>query len=172
MHRASERLHESKKHLLLHRIKKLGFSAKDFENMHHYIMHYAPIIIHMNVANFKFYEKDTHYRNQFEVRGGCSARVTWEDRMFDNRHHSATPFERVKYGTMNFTNDPFGVQACMGYGQSYFLLKRHVRDRCTITDMDSSSPASTIATFRFIFHLLIKLNDGELKAAFEGSKGN
>lgn len=73
---------------------------------------------------------------------------------------------------MNFTNDPFGVQACMGYGQSYFLLKKHVRDRCTITDMDSSSPASTIATFRFIFHLLIKLNDGELKAAFEGSKGN
>lgn len=72
---------------------------------------------------------------------------------------------------MNFTNDPKGVNACQGYGQSYFLLKSHVRDRCTITDMDSASPSATIATFRFIFHLLMKLSDAELKAAFEGSKG-
>lgn len=101
-----------------------------------------------------------------------SARTNWEDRMFDKKHHNATGFERVKYGTMNFTNDPKGVRACSGYGQSYFLLKTHVRDRCTITDMDSSSPAATIATFRFIFHLLMKLSDAELHSAFEGSKGN
>lgn len=72
---------------------------------------------------------------------------------------------------MNFTNDPSGVMACSSYGQSYFLLKSHVRDRCTITDMDSSSPSSTLGTFRFIFHLLMKLSDVELKSAFEGSKG-
>jgi hypothetical protein len=91
--------------------------------------------------------------------------------MFDNKHHSATGFERVKYGTMNFTNDPTGVKVCAGYGQSYFLLKPHVRDRCTITDMDSSSASSTLGTFRFIFHLLMKLSDAELQSAFEGSKG-
>jgi hypothetical protein len=91
--------------------------------------------------------------------------------MFDRKHHHATGFERVKYGTMNFTNDPKGVRACMGYGQSYFLLKPHVRDRCTITDMDSSSPSATLGTFRFIFHLLLKLSDAELHSAFEGSKG-
>lgn len=91
--------------------------------------------------------------------------------MFDRKHHTATGFERFKYGTMNFTNDPSGVMACAGYGQSYFLLKGHVRDRCTITDMDSSSPSSTLGTFRFIFHLLMKLSDPELHSAFEGSKG-
>ena len=91
--------------------------------------------------------------------------------MFDKRHQYATGYERVKYGTMNFTNDPSGVRVCMGYGQSYFLLKPHVRDRCTITDMDSSSPSATLGTFRFIFHLLMKLSDPELKSAFEGSKG-
>jgi hypothetical protein len=37
--------------------------------------------------------------------------------------------------------------------------------------MDSASATATIGTFRFIFHVLIKLSDAELKAAFEGSKG-
>ena len=71
---------------------------------------------------------------------------------------------------MNFTNDPKGVRACFGYGQSYFLLKSHVRDRCTITDMDSSSPTAQIGTFRFCFQVLNKLSDAELKAGIEGSK--
>ena len=86
--------------------------------------------------------------------------------MFDRKHHNATPFERVKYGTMNFTNDPKGVAVASGYGQSYLLLKPHVRDRCTITDMDSASNTATIATFRYINHLLMKLSDAEIKAAF------
>lgn len=90
--------------------------------------------------------------------------------MFDKMHHNAKDFERVKYGTMNFTNDPHGVSVCQSYGQSYFLLKSHVRNRCTMTDMDSSSPNSTICTFRFCYHLLCKLSDKEIKAAFDGSK--
>jgi hypothetical protein len=125
----------------------------------------------------QFFVKDTHYRNQFETKKSSgslssSSRISWEDRMFDHKHHSATPFERVKYGTINFTNDPKGVRACVGYGQSYFLLKPHVRNRCTVTDMDSSSPSATIATFQFCYHLLNKLPDAELRAAFEGSKAN
>jgi len=43
--------------------------------------------------------------------------------MFDKMHHNAKDSERVKYGTMNFTNDPHGVAVCSSYGQSYFLLK-------------------------------------------------
>ena len=123
-------------------------------------MHYAPIIIHFRVQNFQFYTQDTHYRNCFEVtKRNNPGRVQWEDRMFDNKLHNASFYERVKYGTMNFTNDPRGVNACLGYGQSYFLLKSHVRDRCTITDMDSASSSATIGTFRFIFHVLVKLSD-------------
>jgi hypothetical protein len=43
--------------------------------------------------------------------------------MFDKKYSKATDFERVKYGVINFTNDPKGVGACVGYGQSYFQLK-------------------------------------------------
>lgn len=85
-------------------------------------------------------------------------RVTWEDRMFDTLHHDAKPFERVKYGTINFTNDPNGVEVCHSYGLSYFLLKPHVRDRCTITDVDSCIETATIGTFRFVYHVLNKLS--------------
>lgn len=114
----------------------------------------------MRVTNFQYFTNDTHYRNCFEVaKRNVPSRVQWEDRMFDNKHHRASFFERVKYGTMNFTNDPKGVNACVGYGQSYFLLKPHVRDRCTITDMDSASPSATIGTFRFVFHVMMKLSD-------------
>ena len=67
---------------------------------------------------------------------------------------------------MNFTNDPKGVRACGGYGKSYFLLKPHVRDRCTITDMDSAGASATIGTFRFCYHVLNKISDQELQAAF------
>ena len=102
---------------------------------------------------------------------GGGGRVQWEDRMFDKKHHNASNYERVKYGTMNFTNDPKGVAVCSGYGLSYFLLKPHVRDRCTITDMDSASATATIGTFRYMNHVLMKLSDDELRSAFEGSKG-
>lgn len=114
----------------------------------------------MRASNFTYYAKDTHYRNAFEIHpgmGGGGGRVEWEDRMFDRMHHDATPFERVKYGTMNFTNDPNGVAVCSGYGSSYFLLKPHLRDRCTITDMDSAFPTASIGTFRFMNHILAKL---------------
>lgn len=76
----------------------------------------------------EFFIKDTHYRNQFETgksSGSLSrqSRIEWENRMFDKRYSSATDHERVKYGVINFTNDPKGVNCALGYGQSYFLLK-------------------------------------------------
>lgn len=89
--------------------------------------------------------------------------------MFDKKYSKATDFERVKYGVINFTNDPKGVSVCSGYGQSYFLLKQHVRERCTFTDKDSSSADAAIATFKYCFKILSKMNDNELKAAFDAS---
>ena len=178
MHQKSEKLHWINEEALVARIKGLGLKESDLENLHHYIVNYAPIIIHMHVnTHMKFFVKDTHYRNQFETRmssGSLSecSRTNWEDRMFDRKHSAATPFERVKYGTINFTNDPHGVRCCSGYGQSYFLLKSHVRNRCTVTDMDSSSSTAAIGTFQFCYHILNKLSDQELRAAFDGSKGN
>ena len=90
--------------------------------------------------------------------------------MFDKYYSKASDFERVKYGVINFTNDPKGVNCAKSYGPSYFLLKSHVRDRCTFTDKDSSSADASIATLKFGFKIISKMNDNELKAAFSASK--
>ncbi len=77
----------------------------------------------------------------------------------------------MKYGVINFTNDPKGVEQCLSYGQSYFILKPHVRKRCTFTDRDSSLSDASIGTFKHCFKILTKFSDDELKAAFTASKG-
>lgn len=125
--------------------------------------------------HMQFFIKDTHYRSQFETNkssGSLSrpSRIQWEDRMFDKKYSAAQDSERVKYGVINFTNDPKGVASCVSYGNSYFLLKEHVRERCTFTDKDSSAADASIATFKYCFKILSKMNDAELKAAFDASK--
>jgi hypothetical protein len=110
-------------------MKNLGYKLEDYVHLYNYIVNYAPIIIHIHADNhFAFYLKDTHYRNQFETSksSGCTnlnVRRGWEDSMFDNMYQKAEPYERVKYGTMNISNDPHGVSVLTGYGKSYFLLK-------------------------------------------------
>lgn len=132
--------------------------------------------MHIHITkHMEFFIKDTHYRNQFETgksSGSLSrpSRVGWESRMFCKRYDKATDFERVKYGTINFTNDPKGVNSCRGYGNSYFLLRSEVRERCTLTDQDSSSASSLIGTFKFCYHVLNRLTDAELKAAVQAAK--
>lgn len=176
MHNKSEKEHNNVKNTVQQRIKKLGYSIEDLNNLQFYIENYAPIIIHCHVSkHMQFFIKDTHYRSQFETNKSSgslsrSSRINWEDRMFDKKYSKATDFERVKYGVINFTNDPKGVNCCSGYGASYMLLKEHVRERCTFTDQDSSSSNASIATFRYCFKILSKMNDAELKAAFDASK--
>lgn len=178
MHDNSEKQHYRSKLLLLKRIIRLGYKLSDMEALHHYLEYYAPIIVHIHVSRYMhFFVKDTHYRNQFETKTSSgslssSARTQWENRMFSKRYSSATGFERVKYGTVNFTNDPKGVRACSGYGASYFLLKNTVRSRCTFTDMDSSSPSSTIGTFKFGYQVMNKMSDAEIRSAIEAAKAN
>ena len=68
MHMKFEPVHYKYQKKVLARVRKLGFTEEDLENLHHYITHYAPIIVHMRAAShFQFFVKDTHYRNAFEV---------------------------------------------------------------------------------------------------------
>ena len=87
--------------------------------------------------------------------------------MFDNMYQNAEPYERVKYGTLNISNDPHGVSVLTDYGKSYFLLKEHVRNRCTMTDMDQTM----VSTFRFCNQMLKSFTNEELQAAFDGACG-
>ena len=107
----------------------------------------------------EFFIKDTHYRNQFETgksSGSLSrgSRTQWEDNIFDKTYSGCRDFERVKYGVINMTNDPKGVNCATGYGLSYMLLKDTVRGRCTITDKDSSSADARVGTFKYCLHIL------------------
>ena len=74
---------------------------------------------------------------------------------------------------MNFTNDPKGIQCAKGYGKSYFLLKNHVRPRCTVTFCDSfGCGQADFGTFMNCSHVLNRFSDAELKAALKAAGGS
>jgi len=80
--------------------------------------------------------------------------------MFDRIYNLAQPYERVKYGVVNFTNDPKGVNVLRQYGDSYFLLKEHVRERCTVYHSDSKQNWSqNMGTLRQPMLIIGKMTD-------------
>lgn len=47
-----------------------------------------------------------------------------EDQLFNKVYtHDCPGHDRVKYGVLNLSNDPAGIRACYGYGNSYFYLE-------------------------------------------------
>jgi len=179
LQKQSEKKSQAAKSGLLTKFKRLGFTKKDLENVEDYIANYAPLVIHVHVDKYmKYFIKDTHYRNQFETSfssgSTClSSRRSWETRMFGDSYPEKCPhFERPKYGTINFTNDPKGVSSCSSYGGSYFLLEDNVRDRCTITDQDSSSSSCEVGTLKHCLHVVNKFSDSELKGLVQASRAS
>ena len=63
-------------------------------------------------------------------------RTDWERSLFGDAYDGSRPFDRVKYGVMNVVNDPTGVSACSGYGDSILVL-RNCRLRTTFANRDS-----------------------------------
>jgi hypothetical protein len=112
----------------------------------------APFIIHVKLQKtlaggerlIDKFLKDDRYRSLFETGtgGGCTKvekRIEWEDKCFGTAYKDAPAKERPKYGTVNLTNDPKGVaNAARYYGKSFFVLKRSLRWRCSLTNKDSS----------------------------------
>lgn len=177
MHENSCRQHFSGRIQLQKRLEKLGYGEPDLEQLYEYVYRRVPVIIHVHInKHMEFFVKDTNYRNQFETgktsgSNNLVMRKGWETRMFTQKYDSSPPVEKVKYGTVNFTNDRRGVNSCSSYGRSYMLLKKEARDRCTLTDVDSSNTNSLIGTFKFCYHIINKLTDAELKATIRASKG-
>jgi len=83
------------------------------------------------------------YVTQFETRtsnGGLTAhhggdRWRWESRIFGGAYDAREPSERPKYGSLNFSADPYG--ASPRFGSSYFRLAEHTLDRTTFCFPDS-----------------------------------
>jgi Protein of unknown function (DUF3626) len=90
--------------------------------------------------------RDVRYRNQFEtgISNGIlgtspgSRREFWETRLFGGAYSftAATPYERPKYGALDFLGCSDG--AIPFFGSCFFVLGAAVARRCTFTFGDSS----------------------------------
>jgi hypothetical protein len=155
---------------LAKRAQSLGFTSADMNTTLKWIQNKAPIIIHVDLVEIgALLAKDTHYRNQFETQtsNGCldnDLRTEWEANLFGHAYVDAIPFQRCKYGVINITNDPDGVQQARSYGKCYFEL-RGVRNRTTLAPSDSAElPISNVGTLDRCAHVLDEFSDEDLKA--------
>jgi hypothetical protein len=166
---------------LIPRVNTLGFSLRQLQETVLYIRDSAPIIVHLRLDQNHLLQKmikDTHYRNQFETKISngsylcCHAeRVRWENRLFDNIYDKCSPFQRTKYGCLNITKDPHGVDsAACQYGDSHFILKA-VRFRCSFSDKDSACPDCNLGSCEYYNHILNLYSNYELKQVIEVANG-
>lgn len=82
--------------------------------------------------------------------------------MFNYGYSGAEPTERVKYGTLNISNDPSGVVSCRQYGDSLLILRNEtVRHRTTFSDGDTARPR-IMGTKDHYAHILTTFSDIEL----------
>ena len=164
----SKNIHEN---LMLKFIER-GLNGKDLENVVNYVKS-VPVIIHVNLdKTLKYFVNDIYYKNLFETRttGGSNwldGRIDWENQLFNNIYHDAENSERVKYGTLNITNNTAGVNCCKGYGDSYLILKEHVKDRITFIYGDSSKKDLHICTFKHFNSILLFIEDKLLNEIIE-----
>ena len=93
-----------------------------------------------------------------------------EDKVFNNLFIDAKDHERVKYGAINILNHPEGVAPLKGYGRSYFILKDHVKPRCTISYKSCLNTMGEFGTFHHFYHILLKFTNEELKKTFVAAR--
>lgn len=149
----------------LYRFKIKGLNEKDYVKTIDFLQNNVQIIIHVNLENnLQHYINDDYYRNLFEVNksGGSNdkiIRTSWENKLFNNIYENSEPFEKVKYGAINLTNSPLGVDQCYSYGNSFFVLKNKLKDRCTFVLGDSSKMEWHLGTFKYCEILLALMPD-------------
>ena len=101
--------HEAALPLLQKRAQSLGFTEEDIWLTLSWIREMAPILVHVNLTKMMpFFEKDTHYRNQFETStsGGLlkpAVRERWERDLFGGCYDGATGFAGAGSKRLKFT---------------------------------------------------------------------
>lgn len=170
--------HERAMPKLQKRVLSLGSTEQDLFMTLSYIREFAPILIHVNLTKMiNFFEKDTHYRNQFETHssGGLLkplVREKWEKDLFGDAYKGAKGFDRPKYGVLNAMNDHRGVVKCSQYGDSYIVLK-DVRLRSTFSPEDSANlKAERLAVLDYYAHVLQEYSDKELMETIKVAKSS
>jgi len=143
-----------------------------------YLSNTAPLVIHVSDKTLALLLSDTHYRSSFETATHNNAnagvymdsRIKWESECFLKLYDGVTNFERPKYGALNFLNKSTGVKAAAGYGRHYVTLKRHVRQRVTLSTCDTSS-SRCLGVLDYCDHVLNHLSEFELKELTEVATG-
>merc|ERR1740123_1492518 len=143
-----------------------------------FVREVIPIIIHVNLDTMmRHFEKDTHYRNQFETStsGGLlkpKTREKWERDLFGGAYEKVLGFDRPKYAVLNVMNDFRGIVRCKQYGDSYIVLK-DVRLRCTLSPQDSANlKAGDLSVLDYNAHVLNEYTEAELKEVAQVSSGS
>jgi len=162
---------------LQERCKKLGYTDVDLWTTLAFIREQAPVVVQIHLHKLMdFFEKDTHYRNQFETGTSHgtlsgSTRQGWERNLFGDAYDGAAGFDRPKYGVLNMMNDHRGVRRASQYGESYFILK-DVRLRVTCSPKDSSGcNAQHLAVLDYFAHVLLEFNDNNLREVCDVANG-
>merc|ERR1712038_1648476 len=103
------------------------------------------------------------YMTLFDIGtgGGCpdqDKRRKWERRLF-GPVYDGFDSQRPRYGNLNLMAHLKGDKAATYYGKSYFVLKKHVRKRCTMTSCDSHRPEAELGTLSHCAHVLCHVVD-------------
>jgi hypothetical protein len=159
------------------KLNSKGYNKADILKLCEYFKKNIKVIIHTNLDNtMQFFCQDDFYRNQFEVNksGGSLSkefRIIWEDNLFNKIYHDSIGFDRVKYGTLNLTSSPGGVQSAYGYGDSYLIINSNNKPRITFVFGDSATQDFHIANFDNFYHILYYLDDNLLMDLIKLSNG-
>ena len=121
-----------------------GLSKGDQVDRNHRVtLHFHPDLPSERGLTLASIARQGTYVTQFETRtsnGGLTAhhggdRWRWESRIFGGAYDERERSERPKYGSLNFSADPYG--ASPRFGSSYFRLAEHTLDRTTFCFPDS-----------------------------------
>ncbi|CAL1145553.1 unnamed protein product, partial [Cladocopium goreaui] len=168
-------LHQAAYPRVLERFQKMGYTDKELQAVLSWVQDLAPVIIHVQLDTVgRFLESDEFYRSQFETKtsngaldDGNNIRIGWEEDLFGDAYHDATPFERCKYGALNVTNDFEGCRSALQYGDSYLVLK-DVRLRCSFAATDSGGiEGSRLAVLDKYAHVLEEYHEHEIQGILD-----
>lgn len=146
-----------------------GFTEDDLKRAIIFIKDRVPITINFNSMLLQQFCKDAHYKNIFELgdtikgSGYRISRYDWENSLFKGIYNTAPAIEKVKYGAVNITLDPHGVNAVSGYGDAYFELKPEVKLRTSMIHGDSGKKDLHLATFENNLSILNLLDEDLLQ---------
>lgn len=140
------------------------------EMITNYFAHTAPITINVKLDTIKILFNDTHYRSIFETHhgGGCNdlkRRTQAEDDVFFNLYQDQKPFDKPKYGAVNYLRAHDGVKSAQMYGTLHFTLVNDskLRNRITIATGDTFGRPK-MGVLDYCNHVITAINKKEFES--------